>query len=170
MRRWDGHHFRSGWLRSNKNPFFGLGLRFLLRCLWGILFVLGLVGRFAVPGLSHRSAGQVDAVRVVDQPVENTVGHCGIANLIVPVSDRHLAGEDRRACRVAIIADFQKVPSFGVRQWRHGPVVDDQNVDASDAIQQSGEAAVGAGDGQILEQTRRAGVEGGESVTNGFLS
>ena len=64
------------------------------------------------------------------QPVENAVGQGGITNLLVPLGDRQLTGEDHRAHLVAVLADFQEVAPLGVGQGRHGPVVHQQHVEA----------------------------------------
>ena len=52
---------------------------------------------------------------------------------------------------VTVIADFQEVASFDVGQWSHGPIVDNQDVDAGDPVQEFGEAAVDAGHGEIAQ-------------------
>jgi len=36
------------------------------------------------PALTHRIATHLDAVSIVDQAIENTVGQCRIADLFVP--------------------------------------------------------------------------------------
>jgi hypothetical protein len=40
--------------------------------------------------LPHRVAAHLDTVSVVNQPVEDTIGHRGIANLFVPPGHRQL--------------------------------------------------------------------------------
>jgi hypothetical protein len=111
--------------------------------------------RFAILGFPHRRSLKFDAVSVVNEPVYDAIGEGGIADLIVPVREGHLAGQDGRANRIAVITDFQKVPAFAVGQWSHGPIIDNQDVDACKTIQQFAEAAVGASNSQIPEKTRR---------------
>ena len=41
-------------------------------------------------------------VRIVDEPVEERVGQCGIAQRLMPVLHRQLAGNNRRPALVAI--------------------------------------------------------------------
>ena len=106
---------------------------------------------------------------VVDEAIQDAVGNGGIADLIVPMGDGYLAGQNRRARGVTIIADFQKVATFVMGQRRHGPVIDDQNIGVGKVIQQFGEAAVGAGHGQIAQQAWRSGIESGKAVTNRLL-
>jgi hypothetical protein len=84
---------------------------------------------------AHRSALKFDAVRVVNEPVEDAIGHSGITDLIVPLSDGNLAGKNGGTRGIAVIADFQKVAAFRVCQWSHRPIINKQNVDTSDAVQ-----------------------------------
>ena len=126
--------------------------------------------RFSVFGFAHRSRLEFDAVGVVNKAVQDTVGDGGITDLIVQLSDRHLAGENRRACLVAVIADFQKVAALTVGQWSHGPIIDQEDIDVGNAVQKLAEAAVGAGNGQITKQTGSADVKRGESIADRLLS
>ena len=86
----------------------------------------GLAG----PLLTHRFTLQLDAVGVVHQAVENAVGECRVPDLGMPLGDRQLAGQNGRASLITVVADFQEVPPFDVAQRSHGPVVDDEGIDA----------------------------------------
>src|SRR5215471_20184673 len=124
---------------------------------------------FAVFGFPHRRAGQLDTVSVVNEAIQNAIGDCGITNLIVPMRDRHLAGKDRRADRVTVVTNFQKVPTFAVGQGSHGPIVDNQDIDTREAIEHLAEAAVGVGNGQVPKQTGRSDKERREAVADGLM-
>jgi hypothetical protein len=54
-------------------------------------------------------AGQVDAVCVVDEAIEDGVSVGGMAYKIVPGRHGKLAGDNRGATTVAIFEDFQKI-------------------------------------------------------------
>jgi hypothetical protein len=54
-------------------------------------------------------AGEIDAMGVVNQPIEDGVGISGVADEGVPFVDRNLAGEDGRATSVAFLEDFVEV-------------------------------------------------------------
>jgi hypothetical protein len=47
-------------------------------------FILWLASAF----LAHRFTSEFDAVRVVNQAIENAVGHGWVADLFVPVGER----------------------------------------------------------------------------------
>ena len=91
-------------------------------------------------------------MRVVDQPVEDTVGQRGIADLLVPPRDRQLRSEDGRADLIAILADLPEVAAFGFRQRGHGPIIDHQYINASESGKQIAKAAVSASDRQVAER------------------
>ena len=125
--------------------------------------------RFAVFGFPYRRASQVDSVSVMNQTIQDAVGEGRIADLIVPMSDGYLTGQNGRANRIAVVTDFQKVPAFAVGQWSHSPIINNQDVDACETVQEFAETAVSAGYRQIPEQTRRPEVERSEAVANSFL-
>ena len=88
---------------------------------------------------------------VVDQTVEDAVGDGGIADLLVPARDRQLRSEDGRANLVAILADLPDVATLAFVQRRHGPVVDHQNIDATESSQEMAQAAIGSRQGQFAQ-------------------
>jgi len=49
----------------------------------------------------------------VNEPVEDTIGQRGIADLLVPARDRQLRSENGRAHLVAIFADLSEVAALG---------------------------------------------------------
>jgi hypothetical protein len=85
----------------------------------------------------QRVAGEVDAMGVVDEAIENGVGVGGIADHVVPFVDRQLAGDDGRAPAVAFFQDLEKVVA-GLRiEGLEAPVVEDQQLDAGQRSQQA---------------------------------
>ena len=91
---------------------------------------LFLVGGWSILGggcaeFSERASGERDAVRVVDQAVQNRIAESGIADAFVPVLDRHLAGEECRAAACAIFDHLQKITSFAVADRGEALVVED---------------------------------------------
>jgi hypothetical protein len=53
-------------------------------------------------------APELDAVGVVEQPVEGGVSQGGLAQGIVPAGDGELAGDDGGAALIAILDDLEK--------------------------------------------------------------
>src|SRR5215467_11081255 len=92
-------------------------------------FIVASIGRgFSIFGFPHGWTRQFDAMSVVNQTIQDAIRDSRIADLVVPMGDRHLAGEHRRANGIAIVTDFQKVAPLTVGQWSHGPIIDDQHI------------------------------------------
>jgi len=61
------------------------------------------------PLLAQAFSFQLDAMGVVDEPVQDGVGQGRVADDVVPAVDWHLAGDDQRPGIVAIFDDLQQV-------------------------------------------------------------
>lgn len=93
---------------------------------------------------------------VMDEPVEDGVGQGGIAQGLMPVRDRQLAGDDGGAGLVAFVQEFQQVAAAGIIEQGQPPVVEHQHLDLGQGRHQRDEAPVGVGDGEFLQQPRQA--------------
>ena len=58
--------------------------------------------------LAHGFAGDLEFVGVVDQTVEDGVGHGRVTEVAVPILHRKLAGDERGAFVVAVLQDFEQ--------------------------------------------------------------
>ena len=63
--------------------------------------------------LSHAFSGEGQSVCVMNEPVEDSVGQGRVANGLVPMLDRELAGDNCGATAVTIFKDLQQVSPFG---------------------------------------------------------
>ena len=63
--------------------------------------------------LSHAFSGELKAVSIVNEAVQDRVAEGGITDDIVPMFDGDLTGDDGRGATMAIIKDLQKVAPFG---------------------------------------------------------
>jgi hypothetical protein len=79
---------------------------------------------------------------VVHEAVEDRVGQRRAADDLVPLLDRHLAGDDGRSPPMAVLQDLQQVLPLGLGQARQAPVVEDQQFDPRQRLQQPGVAPV----------------------------
>lgn len=98
------------------------------------LIVFGAQQRYSFFGaalFAHRLATHFDAVSVVHQAVENAVSQRRIINLLMPVRYGQLAAQDLRPLLLAILTDLHDVAALGIRQGRHGPVVNYQDLQPS---------------------------------------
>ena len=104
---------------------------------------------------SHVFSFHVDRVGFVDQPIQDGVGQCGIADCGVPLVDGQLAGGDGGASAVALFEHLEQVAAIfgvGLDQSR---IVDDKNLGPGEPGQQFGVASVALGDGQFAQQLAR---------------
>ena len=101
---------------------------------------------------THRFPAEFDTKSVVHQPVENAVCNGGIADLFVPMRDRHLGSKDDGSALIAVIADFQKVTAFAVLQRGHGEVIEHQHIDAGKLYQHSSDTSVDMRHSKFTEQ------------------
>ena len=63
--------------------------------------------------LSHAFSGELQAVSVVNEAIQDGVAEGWVADNVVPMFDGDLAGDDGGGATVAIIKDLQKVAPFG---------------------------------------------------------
>ena len=91
-------------------------------------------------------------MRVVHEPIEDGVGIGRIADYLVPFVDRDLAGQDGRAAAVAFFEDFVEIAAGAGIERIEAPIIEDEELGASQAAHDSGMAAVAAGQREIGEQ------------------
>ena len=68
----------------------------------------------------------------MNQAVEDAVGNRGIADLLMPMGNRHLRGKDEGAALITVIADLQEVAALAVFQRSHGKVVEHEDIDSGE--------------------------------------
>src|ERR1700730_3495193 len=106
--------------------------------------------------LSHAFSGELKAMSVVNEAIQDSVAEGGVADDVVPVFDGDLAGNDGRGATVAIIKDLQKVAPFGRIENRKAPVIEDQELNPAEGFEQAAIAAVAARESKRLEQAWEA--------------
>jgi hypothetical protein len=113
-----------------------------------------LGGRLAVERglLSARWTFEHDPVGVVEQPITDSVGEGGLADVIVPLGGRELARHDRRAAAVAILEDLEEVAPLLVLHRRQSPVLKDKDVHPGELTQELAVGAIGACEAEVVEE------------------
>ena len=61
---------------------------------------------------------------VVEQSIADGVGYGSLPELIVPVRDVELTGEDGGAGAVAIVEDREEIPAILITQRRQSPIIE----------------------------------------------
>ncbi len=88
---------------------------------------------------------------VVDEAVEDGVGERRIADDLVPLLDRNLAGDQNRRALMAIFEDFEEIALLGLGELRQTPIIQDKQLDARQRLEKPGMASVATGQRQRLE-------------------
>ena len=92
--------------------------------------------------LAQALAGQIDAIGVVNDAVEDGVGERGNADQVMPAVDGNLAGDDERALVVAILDDFEQIARLIGGERFGSPIIQDEQFDAREGAQEPGVARV----------------------------
>ncbi len=77
----------------------------------------------------------------------------------VPFGDRDLGGDKGGGPSAPILDDLEEIAALVGSHGRDRPVVEDQEPNLGERGEQSRVATVGTGDGEVLERSRRPGVE-----------
>ena len=115
--------------------------------------------------LAHGFAFKTELVRAVHQTVENSVSERRVADIVVPVIDGKLAGDQCRASADTVIEEFEQIRALTRTHGRDREVVDDQQAGLGDGGQPFGETAVGVTEVKFFEEPGRPHVERGEPLT-----
>jgi len=114
---------------------------------------------------SQGLAVEGEAVRGVHEAVQDGICDGGIDDHLVPMIDGELTRHDGRAAAVAIVDDFEQISALLRRQRRQPPVVEDQKLDAGEALEQAYIASIAACPRKCVEQAWHAMVEHRSIVT-----
>ncbi len=112
--------------------------------------------------LAHAFAGEIEAIGIVYDAIEDGVGESWIADKFVPAADGELRSDDKRTTAVAILDDFEQIALlFG--QHRFGSqIVDDEESDARQLAHEFVVTAIAMGKGESREQPWEPLIEHGE--------
>src|SRR6516164_338848 len=119
---------------------------------------------------SQTLAGEIDAMGVVNEAVEDGVGISRVADERVPFVDGDLASEDRRAAPVTFLEDLVEVTTSPGVEWFEAPIVEDKELDADKAAQDAGIAAVATGERELGEELGNPLIENRAIVTASLVT
>ena len=107
---------------------------------------------------------------VVEEAVEDGVAEGGIADDIVPVFDRDLAGEQRATAGIAVVEDLEEVVSSLARERSEPPVVENEEPRPGEPLDELGIRTVPPGEGEFVEKAGDAVVAGGDAEAAGLVA
>src|SRR5580692_5154741 len=129
-----------------------------------------LLGGFAGARTAQAVSGEIDAVGIVDDAIEDGVGIGRIADKVMPFVHGDLAGDDGRSTAVALFDDFKEIVTRGGVERFEPPVVENQQLHAAERAQQAGVSAVAASEREVGEQFWKALIEDGTVVAAGLVA
>ena len=121
-------------------------------------------------GFAQAVALEGEPVGIVHEAIEDSVGNGGVTDDLVPMLDRELACHDGRAAAVAVFHDLQQVASLIGSCRGKSPVVEDQKLNARQALEESSVPAVTAREGEHIEQPRQPLIEYGAVIPAGLMA
>ncbi|MHC2350349.1 hypothetical protein ACVMIL_011579 [Bradyrhizobium barranii subsp. barranii] len=116
------------------------------------MFWLAVKGDGFGAAFSHAFSGELEAVGVVDEAIENGVGDRGVPNGSMPGVHGELTCDDGGCAAMAVLEDFEQIAAFrgGERS---------QKLSAAEAFEEPGVTSVSARERERLEQPWNAMIE-----------
>lgn len=108
----------------------------------------------------HGTSFQLNTVSVMDQPVHERISDSWIADVIMPVLDGKLAGDEGGATAVAVLGHFKKISPFGIVQSRQCQIVKNKEMDFGESLHESSVTAIGTSESYLIEELRGLEIEG----------
>ena len=81
-------------------------------------------------------AGELNALAVVDETVEDGIGVSGISDHLVPFIDRQLAGYDGGVAAVALFENLKQIVTRLGGERLKSPIVQDEQLDAGQGAEE----------------------------------
>ena len=85
------------------------------------------------------------------QSIQNGVRKRWVTEVLMPVFNGKLAGDERRAAADAVVEEFEQVTAFARADGRDGEVIDHHEIDLGDGGEAFAEAAVGVTEAEFVE-------------------
>jgi hypothetical protein len=121
-------------------------------------------------GAAQALAGQLYAMRIVDEAVQDGVGVSGVANDLMPGGQGELGGDDRRPTAVSLLENFEQIVTGAGVEGFEAEVVENEQIGAAEGFDEARMAAVASGERQVLAELWPAVIEDGPIVATGFLA
>ena len=101
---------------------------------------------------AHGLTAYFEPVGVVDKAVQDGVCISWITDQLVPAGNWELTGNEGCAPAISVFEDFKQMVSGVAVERFQSPVVEDQQIDAGQALHTRGDAAIAFGKRQFLDQ------------------
>ena len=104
---------------------------------------------------AHRLAFEFDSIRVVNQPIQDSVGDRGVGNDLVPLVDGKLAGDEGGFHPLAVVENLQQIPILFARHGGDAKIVEDDQRRSGQLLEQVGQCGIEARDDRTARITTR---------------
>src|SRR5215471_13576938 len=87
----------------------------------------------------------------------------------MPLRRRQLTRDDRRSGSISVLEDLEEIAPLLVLDRRHGPVVEDEDINAGETTKETDVGAVGASESEFVEETRGSTVDCTVALAAGLM-
>ena len=95
----------------------------------------------------------------MEEPVADCISERGVGQIFVPLVRRQLAGDDGGARGGAVFEDLEQIPPVLIAERPESPIVEDEDVDACEAGEETDVTAVGVREREFFAEPRDAPIE-----------
>jgi hypothetical protein len=121
-------------------------------------------------GAAQALAGQLDAMGVVDEAVQDGVGVGGVSDNVVPGGHWELGGDDRRSAAISLLEDFEEVVTGAGVEGLEAEVVEDEEIGAAEGFDEAWMSPVAPGERKVAAELRPAMIENRAIVAAGSVA
>jgi hypothetical protein len=113
---------------------------------------------------SEGLALEFEFVGLMDEAIEDRVGEGGVSQIVVPMFDWQLTGDDGRAGADTIIEQLKQIRTCALIERSQSPVVQNDDVRSRPLRQALAESAIAMGDTKRLDETRQSNILRAEAL------
>ncbi|MBP2449527.1 hypothetical protein JOH51_007035 [Rhizobium leguminosarum] len=94
-------------------------------CFWSSV---GCFGRYWRTLFSHAFTGEIDAIGIVNEAIQDGIGERWVCYYFPPAIQRHLTCNDRRATLVAVFDDLEEIAPLIIVELFRSPIIKDKQI------------------------------------------
>ena len=98
---------------------------------------------------SHAFTGEIDAIGVVNEAVQDGIGQSWVCNDLIPVIQGQLTGDDCRSAFVAVFNDLKHITSLVIIEFFRSPVIENEKVGFGELLEDPAITSVASREGSV---------------------
>lgn len=119
---------------------------------------------------SHGFSFQVNFTSVMEEAIQDRIGHRGVAKIRMPMCQRQLASNKGRVEPMAVIHEFQQILPFRRGQSIQAPIIENEEIGVGREVEQPQRAALPMCDPSLCKEPREAQRAHGEAQATSHLA